>query len=79
MHMAADTILIRSSLSFWNGLPSLNLDMSIEANMGFCLKSKSKLANSVDPSETTRNDGSWQAVSSGSTLFAQVSVFGLPC
>ena len=51
----------------WNN-PFLNLDLSTDVNRDFCLKSKNRKANSVDPDETLR------AVSSGSTLFAQVSV-----
>ena len=33
-------------------LPSVKLDMFTDANRGFCLKSKHRMTNSVDPDET---------------------------
>ena len=49
-------------------LLSLNLDRSIVANRIFNLKSKSNLANCVDPDEMV------VSVDGSSTLFAKVSV-----
>ena len=39
-------------------LPSLNFDLSTDANRGFCLKSKGGMANSVDPDERARDEPS---------------------
>ena len=47
-------------------LPPLDLDKATDANI---VKIRNKMTNSVDPDKTARF-----AVSSGSTLFAQLSV-----
>ena len=48
--------------------------MSTDSNSGFILKSKRRVANSVDPDETVTSGSADETVTSGSALFTKVHV-----